>query len=366
MSTVFRIGPAHWMTGMATLLLLAACGSDSSSDTLPPLPPLQTLTVTASTSTDGRAWDGVVEAVRQAALSAQTSGRVTAVEVDVNDHVEQGAVLLRLTAAEQQAGVNTARAQLQAAQAAANEAEQNYKRYAELGPRQYVSRAQIDQARAARDTAVATVAAARAQVAQAGQQTDYTVLRAPYAGVVSRRDVEPGEAVRPGQSLMTIYAPGELRIEVQVPQSVADAIRAVGRARVELADGRQVDAAQVIVFPAADPTTHSVAVRIGVSDLSPAPAPGTTARIVFPVSGDATSLDIVRIPSSALVQRGEVNGVYVLTDGGLSLRQLRLGRNSGNTVEVLAGLKPEEVIAADPVAAIQALAAQRESVRRRD
>ena len=366
MINLFRTGPAHWMAGMATLLLLAGCGSDSASDKLLPLPPLQTLVVAAGGPADGRAWDGVVEAVRQAAMSAQTSGRVTTVEVDVNDHVEHGAVLLRLTAVEQQAGVNTARAQLQAAQAAANEAEQNYKRYAELAPRQYVSRAQIDQARAARDSAVATVAAARAQLAQAGQQTDYTVLRAPYAGVVSRRDVEPGEAVSPGQALMTMYAPGELRIEVQVPQSVADAIRGVDRARVELADGRHVDAAQVLVFPAADPSTHSVAVRIGLPDLSPAPVPGTTARIVFPVSADGGGLGFIRIPLSALVQRGEVNGVYVLAGGNLSLRQLRLGRSSGDTVEVLAGLKPEEVIAADPIAAVQSLAGQREAVPQRD
>ncbi len=366
MFNVFKTGSTHWMAGMATLLLLAACGGEPASNALPPLPPLQTLNVAAGSPVNSRAWDGVVEAVRQASMSAQTSGRVTTVEVDVNDHVEQGAVLLHLTAVEQQAGVNTARAQLSAAQASQIEAEQNYKRYAELVTRNYVSRAQVDQARAARDTAVATVAAARAQLAQAGQQTDYTVLRAPYAGVVSRRDVEPGETVSPGQALMTVYVPGELRIEVQVPQSVADAIRGVGRAKVELADGRHVDAAQVIVFPAADPLTHSVAVRIGLSDLSPAPAPGTTARIVFPISGDAAGPNIVRIPLSALIQRGEVNGVYVLADGGLSLRQLRLGRSIGTTVEVLAGLKPDEVIAADPVAAVQALAAQRAVVRQRD
>ncbi len=366
MSSLFQTGPAHWMAGVATLLLLAACGSESANDALPPLPPLQTLTVAAGSPAGGRAWDGVVEAVRQVSMSAQTSGRVTTVEVDVNDHVEQGAVLLRLTAVEQQAGVNTARAQLTAAQAAANEAEQNYKRYAELASRQYVSRAQVDQARAARDTAVAAVAAARAQLAQAGQQTDYTVLRAPYAGVVSRRDVEPGETVSPGQSLMTVYAPGELRIEVQVPQSVADAVRDVGRARVELADGRDVDAAQVVVFPAADPSTHSVAVRIGLPDLSPALAPGTTAHIVFPISGDNAGPGIVHVPLSALVQRGELNGVYVLAEGGLSLRQVRLGRSSGKMVEVLAGLKADEVIAADPVTAVQALATQRETVRQRD
>lgn len=358
--------PARWWPGAGFVLLLSACGGQPTTDQLPPLPKLQTLTVAAGSPVDARAWDGVVEAVHQATVSAQTSGRVTMVEADVDDRVKAGAVLLRLTAVEQQAGADTARAQLRAAQAAAAEAEQNYKRFAALAPSQYVSRAQIDQARAARDSAVAAVAAARAQLAQAGQQTSYTVVRAPYAGVVSRRDVEPGETVAPGQPLMTVYAPGALRIEVQVPQSVADAIRNSGRARVELADGRSVDAAQVIVFPAADPETHSVAVRIGLPDLSPAPAPGTTARIIFPLSGDAAGQRIVQIPANVLVQRGEVNGVYVLADGTLRLRQLRLGRSADGKIEVLAGLKQGEKIAADPVAAVQALAAQREAEHGRD
>ena len=88
-------------------------------------------------------------------------------------------MLLRLTAVEQQAGANTARAQLRAAEAAAVEAEATYARYRALG-RSSSSRAlQLDQARAARDAAVAARDAARAQLAQAGQQAEYTVVRAP-------------------------------------------------------------------------------------------------------------------------------------------------------------------------------------------
>ncbi len=358
--------PSRWWPGIGLVLLLAACGGQPAATQSPPLAKLQTLTVVAGNATDVRTWDGVVEAVREATVSAQTSGRVTTVEADVDDRVTQGAVLLRLTAVEQQAAANTARAQLQAAQATAVEAGQNYKRFAALSSDQFVSRAQVDQARAARDSANAAVAAARAQLAQAGQLTDYTVVRAPYAGIVSRRDVEPGETVAPGQPLMALYAPGALRIEVQVPQSVAEAIRGDAKARVDLADGRSVDAAEVTVFPTADSTTHSVAVRIGLPDLSPAPTPGTTARIAFAVPGKHAGPHIVLVPATALVQRGEVNGVYVLADGSAQLRQLRLGRSTGGQVEVLSGLQPGEKIAADPVAATQALAAQRDAERKRD
>ena len=346
------------LSGLVLLAGLVACSHEQPESVLPPLPKLDTVTVAAGGASAGRAWDGVVEAVQQAELSAQTSGRVTVVSADLNDRVAAGQVLLRLTAVEQQAGANTARAQLRAAEAGAVEAQTNYSRYAALGAKQFVSRLQLDQARATRDAAVAGRDAARAQLAQAGQQTEYTVVRAPFAGIVSARRVEPGESVVPGQPLLLVYAPGALRIEVQVPQTDAEAIRAAASARVILADGRALDAASVTVFPAADPATHSVGIRIALPELPAAPQPGVTAKVVFPIAGGGV---LPRIPRSTLVQRGEVSGVYVIAGDRISLRQLRLGQRIGEQVEVLAGLKPGEIIAADPVAALQALAAQRTS-----
>ena len=345
----------------AALLALAACGRDEATVQPAPLPTLKTITVQADGGVAARGWDGVVEAVRQAELTAQTAGRVTQVLADVNSNVPAGAVLVRLSGVEQAAGANTARAQLRAAEAQAAEAEQNYRRYAALAGGQYVSKAQIDNARAMRDSANAARDAARAQLAQAAQQTDYTVVRAPYAGIVARRHVEPGESVAPGQPLMTVYAPGALRIEVQVPQTQADAIRAAGTASITLADGRIVEPRSVTVFPTADAATHSVGVRLELRDIDRPPVPGTTAKVAFPAvaNPDARASGDIRIPTSALVQRGELTGVYVIDGQHLLLRQLRLGRREGDSVVVLSGLKAGEKIASDPVAALQALQARR-------
>lgn len=342
----------------SALLALAACGSGQKTAGLPPLPKLDTMAVQAGGAGQGRAWDGVIEAVQQADLSAQTAGRVVAVDADVNDRVAAGTVLLRLTAVEQQAGADVARAQLRSAEAAAAEAEATFARYSALASKQLVSRLQIDQLRAARDSAIAARDAARAQLAQAGQQADYTVVRAPFAGIVSARRVEPGESIANGQSLMSLYAPGALRIQVQVPQSDADAIRAARRAQVVLADGRGIDATEVTVFPSADPATHSVGVRVILPALKDPPQPGATAKVVFAMAGGAA---VLQIPRSALVERGEISGVYVLDGNRLALRQLRLGQGVGGRVEVLAGLTSGETIALDPVAAQQALAAQRKA-----
>lgn len=343
----------------APLLLaiaLAACGHDA-----PVAPParvegLRTVAVPSADAAGGRAWDGVVDAVRQATLTAQTGGRVVAVPRDVGDRVAAGEVLVRLSAVEQLSGVDAARAQVRAAAAAATEAEANFRRFADLEKDRFVSRSQLDQARMARDAAVAARDAARAQLASAGQQSGYTTVRAPYAGIVATRDVEPGESVGVGQALMTVFAPDALRIDVAVPQSQAEAIRMRPVAVVALDDGRRIEAGDVTVFPAADPATHAVRVRVRLPALEAAPAPGATAKVAFPaVRGDAFPW----IPATALVRRGELAAVYVLADGRLSLRQLRLGEHAGDRVEVIAGLRPGEAIAADPVAAAQALLAAR-------
>lgn len=351
-----RLAPA---LGVALALSLAACGGDTPARAVPATASLATVQV-ASGADATRAWDGTVEAVRAATLAAQTGGRVQSVAVDVNDRVVAGQVLLRLTVVEQQAGVDAARAQLRAADASAAEAERQYQRFAALAKDRFVSGAQLDQARAARDAAVAARDAARAQLAAAGQAAEYTLVRAPYDGVVTARDVEPGETVAPGQRLMALLAPDVLRIEVNVPQSAAAAIRANPRATVRLDDGRELPVEDVIVFPAADARSHSVAVRVMLPAMESPPAPGSSAKVRFaaPV-GDARA---VTVPASAVVTRGELTAVYVVDGPRILLRQVRLGDRSGNAIEVLAGLRGGERVARDPAAALAALRAQRAAV----
>lgn len=344
--------------GFGMGLVLAACGGKPAPVAPGQAPPLATMTVGSESTGSAPGWDGVVEAVQQAVISAQTAGRVVKVEADVNDRVGAGAVLLRLAGVEQKAGLDAAQAQLKSAEAVLAEAESRHRRASELVARQLLSKADYDIARATRDSALAARDAAKASVQQATQAVDYTVVRSPYAGIVSARRVEPGEAVVPGQPLFGFYAPGALRVAVQVPQSVAAALRGSPRARLSGADGHAIDSGAVTVYPSADPQSHSVTVRVALTaKQSATPEPGATVKVQFPGLIEGSVMHAV--PASAIVQRGEVSAVYVIEGTSVSLRQLRLGDRHEGSVDVIAGLSAGDKVVLDPVAALQALTRSR-------
>lgn len=355
LSRLAVLGLALWLT---------ACGRQpSGGDAAPPLlPRLQTLQAAAG-ETGGIIWDGVVQAREQALLSAQTGGRVTRLSADVDTQVGRAEVLLQLTADEQRAAVQTAEARLRAAEAQRVDAAARFGRASELAGGQLISRDDLDRVRAAHDSAVAAVDAAAAELAQARQQLEYTTVRAPYLGIVAARHVELGETVAPGQPLFTLYAPSHLRVEVQLPQAQAAAVRARAEAQLWLPDGTVIDAGQVIVYPAADPGAHSTTVRLLLAPADAALRPGEPVKVRFAATAGPAG---IWLPLAAVVQRGELAGAYVVTEDAIMLRQLRLGSRQGDQVEVIAGLTAGEEVAVDPDAALQALRRQRGTGAARD
>lgn len=338
---------------MAALAALAACGASdpATGGRQAALPPLHTLQV-APGEAGGISWDGVVQAQEQAMLSAQTGGRVASLAADVDARVARGAQLLRLTAHEQQAAVDTAAAQLRAAEAQQADAAARFQRASELLQRQLIARDDFDRVRAAHEAAAAARDAAAALLAQARQQLAYTRVDAPYAGIIATRHVELGETVVPGQPLFTLYAPSRLRVEVQLPQAQAAAVRGHPEALLWLPDGRRIAPQSVIVYPAADPGAHSTTVRLLLPALDDAPRPGQTVKVHFAATAGSQG---IWLPDYAIVQRGELAAAYVVRDGQILLRQLRLGRSRDGQYEVIAGLAAGEQVAADPAAALQAL-----------
>jgi len=338
-------------------LLLATLGLAGCGEAPPPAPAgtvaakLATEVVQPVTVPAERELDGVIEAVNQATVSAQTAGRVAEILYDVNDFVPAGEVLLRLRSTEQRAGLQQAEAARVEARAREAEAQSRYARIRDMHERKVVAKAQLDQVAAERDAAVARLAAATAAAESAREGVAYTEVRAPYAGIVTGRLVRVGEAVAPGTPLMSGLSLEKLRVTVDIPQSLVEQVRRLRQAAVYV-DGRRIEATQVTIFPQADPATNTFRTRVDLPPNSADLYPGMFVKVGF-VTGEGPRL---LVPKSAIVARSEVTAVYVVDDDGrLALRQVRTGGAFGDRLEILAGLAAGERVALDPAAALRSL-----------
>ncbi len=309
--------------------------------------PFETTTAAMAQAPRERIFDGTVEAVNRATMSAQTSGRIAEVYFDVDDYVEAGEAIVRFTNTEQQAALASAEAALSETIARQKQADEDFRRVEGLFNSGSSSKREYDQATAARDAAVARVAAARSAIATAEQQLEYTLVRAPYPGIVTERFVEVGESIAVGQPLMSGLSLESLRVVVDIPQDVAAKVREHQAAFI-LTDADRVPAAKLTIFPFADSTSNTFTVRIelppGQFDLYP----GMFVKAAF-VVGDEERLLVAR---SALIRRSEVSGVYVVNDDDeVRFRQVRVGGVFDDRVEILAGLAEGERVAVDPVRA---------------
>jgi membrane fusion protein, multidrug efflux system len=338
---------------IASALLLAACGGKPGVQApgTAPGPPLRTITLQAVRAAAEWRLDGTVEAIDHATVAAQTSGRVEAINYDVGDYVPAGVVIVRLRATEQHAGLLGAKAALRAASARALEAETRYGRIRDMFERQVLPKSDFDRATAERDAARAQLSAARAAVIGAQQGVAYTEVRAPYAGVVIQRLVQVGETVAPGTPLMSGVSLRHLRVVVDIPQPIIDAVRRDMKAAIYV-EGRRIEATHVTVFPVASTPSNTFRAWLELPEGFSGISPGMLVKVGLVVGERAQLL----VPESAIVRRSDVTAVYLLQQGGwTSMQQVRLGEAVGDGFEVLSGLRPGDRIALDPVAAIERL-----------
>ena len=280
--------------------------------------------------------DALIEAVFQSTVSAQTSGRITEVLVDVDDYVNKGDVLVRFRDKEQRAAMN-------AADARADEARAAFTRMQELLEKKLVSKSEFDKAQAG-------LKAANAAREQAQEQLEHTIVRAPYSGIVVKRHVEPGESANPGKPLMTGLSLESLRAVANLPQVHIDAVRALQRARVILPaeGGPSVAGEKLTISPFADAASHTFKVRVELPRGRHGVYPGMFVKAAF-VIGESERLTV---PAEAVVHRSEVTAVYVLKGDVISFRHIRIGRKLvDGRYEVLAGLDAGETVALEPIRA---------------
>lgn len=312
--------------------------------------PFKVYTVETKSYPQYRTFDATVEAVRRATVSSETSGRVSEINFDVDDFVKKGSVLIRITAAATRARLSGVEANVSEMQAQHDIALSEYNRIKGVFQRQLVSKSVYDKAEAELKAAKERLSAAKAKVKEVLEQLKYTVVKAPYSGVVAERHVELGEMVKVGQPLMTGYSQNELRVVTHIPQSMADEIRQTTSARILINNNPDNDlhSTLITVYPDADASTHTYKVRVKLPTTPKGIYPGHFVKVKFPVS----TKPAIRVPVKSVLLRSELQAVYVVSNNQVTLRQIRLGdRDQNDMVEILAGLSDGEQISLDPISA---------------
>jgi RND family efflux transporter MFP subunit len=263
--------------------------------------------------------------VHRATVSTRLAATVQKVLVTEGTRVKRGQLLVTLSNDEVQAQVAASSTAL--ANAASYE-----RRIAELTSQRAATSVELESAQAQRAQAAAALAGTRASLS-------YTQLRAPFDGVVQARRVSAGDFVGPGQPLIEIEGTG-LEVQATLSEEEVGSLRIGQRIKFE-AEGRHGEAEITALAPGGDALSHRRALRARVSGNAADFRSGAFARIEIPGGQEAKER---RIPKTALIQRGDLTGVFVAEDGHARLRWLSVGEATSSDIVVRAGLSPSEAV----------------------
>jgi len=320
------------------LSVLGGCGKESSPEAKIEQPAL-TLVVGAATSESGNVYSGEIRARHETQLGFRTGGKIIERLVDAGARVQAGQVLMRLDPADSGLQANSAQAQYQLAEAEA-------KRYRELRDKNFVSQSALD----AKETALK---AASAQAGLAGNQADYTTLRADHSGVIAAISAEVGQVVSAGQTVMRLAQDGEREVAIAIPETQYATLKVGAPADVTLwsegneaaqpgARPRKLVGRLRELSPAADPASRTYAARVALSGADAQAALGMTAEVRFK-SHDKR--DQLVVPLSAIFQQGDQAAVWIVAaDHSVSLRKVEVAAYRDEGVVIASGIAAGERI----------------------
>lgn len=284
-------------------------------------------------------WPGTVVAKTKAVLSAQIPARVVEVAARQGDLVKKGAVLVRLDAAEPEARLRQAEAAWLGATARRKQAESDYQRMKTLIAEGVISQQQFEAAEAAYQSAQAEEEAARRQREATKVVLDFTTVTAPFDGRVTRREIDPGEFATAGRPLLALDATDLFRLETALPLAEEGRLQLGQVHPVEITGLPVMRGTIDEIVPAADPETRTVLVKV-LLPRGTAIRSGLFGRLLL--SGAATKG--VFIPKRAVREIGQLETVRVLESGRVVTRHVQTGREVGEEIEVLSGLRPNELV----------------------
>ena len=332
---------------MIAVLLLVGCGSKEEPVTVISAAPQKTIQAvvveTKPTSVPIRVEvTGQVAPIFQATLSSRIQGTIDKLLVREGSRVSKGQLLIQLDSRDLQADLARAHAEVENAKAHLDRMNQLYAQDA-------VSKQEMENATRAYRVAEANRRAVEAQLS-------YTMVRAPFEGVITEKKVEAGELASPGQPLLKMEDPQRLRLEATVAEgdlksvSRGDKIPVV----IDALGGQALTGLVSQILPAGDPQTHTFMVKVDLPK-----TPGLKTGMFGRFQLDKGLTPTILVPLAAVVERGELSSLYVVgSDQTARLRWVKLGRRFEQQVEILSGLNIGERVLVDGSRGVDGAAVQ--------
>jgi RND family efflux transporter MFP subunit len=301
---------------------------------------------------------GTIQAYRKAAIYARVSGYLKSWQLDIGAHVQPGQVLAVIDTPDLDQQLAQAKATLASAQASAQLAAITAQRWDFLVKRQVVSQQAADNATSDAATKKALADAAQANVHQLEAMEGFKTVVAPFDGVVTARNTDIGALITAGgggtgQELFEISDMDTVRIYVQVPQAFTAQLNPGLKATFEVPQypGQQFDAKLVTTSNAVNMSSRSMLVELQADNSAKKFSPGTYCQVQFQLPGDP---NLVQVPATALISGDHGTQAAILDDGNkVVMKPIQLGRDFGDSVEVVAGLTASDRVIDSPPETLQ-------------
>ena len=325
-----------FILGAGLSLLLGGCGHHSERAEPPALPSatVRAQVVEQKSRVATEEVVGTVRAKLRSVIEAKVSGKIEQLLVGPGQQVKTGESLAVIDAREVKARYDQAVALRQ-------QAEADLKRLTSLFEQKILSQAEFDNAQARARVAVAGVTEAETMLS-------YTKVTAPFAGVITRKYADVGDLATPGKPLLDMEDSTALRLEADVPEAVVGKLKLGDKLPVRIsALENELEGVISEIAPAADPNSRTFLVKLDLPSASGLRA-GQFGRVAMPV-GQTSAL---RLPASAVVQRGQMEIVFVLNDGNAQLRLVKTGKRIRDEVELVSGVSAGEKVVTEGAAGL--------------
>jgi membrane fusion protein, multidrug efflux system len=293
---------------------------------------------------------GQTQPYTEAPIFAQTTGYLKKWYFDIGAKVKAGDVLAEVDTPQVDQDLNQAKANLAQAQAALDLSRVTFQRDQDLLERKVIAQQDFDTASSDLHSKEATVNANAAAVSRLQALENFKIVRAPFDGIVTRRNTDIGQIVNSGSGtpLFDVAQVSPLRIYVNVPESMAGYVRIGGPAHVTFSEfpGQKFSGQVVRTSQAIDPASRTLLTEIDVANESGQLLPGAYSPVHLVTEGPTSLL----VPSSSLLFRSEGASLGIVgPDNRIHIRKVKIGRDLGSKLEIASGLSPTDRVVVNPV-----------------